>query len=208
MSKYGRLLMFDGPDGVGKTEQIGLIADSLRNDGHDIHLTRVHGGTPIGELLRDVSLSSVPRTALTDLLISQAIHAELAADIAQRRAAGTTCLVDRSPASMWSYQVCASGLSPQQASPVIESDFALFNPDLVLIYVAELDVLRNRLAGRPGSKRDYFESQPDTYHQKVIDGYIQSAALFGGVLIDASGTKADVYNLGIRKVNKIIAPKY
>ncbi len=199
--------MFDGPDGVGKTEQIGLIADSLRSDGHDIHLTRVHGGTPIGELLRDVSLSSVPRTALTDLLISQAIHAELAADIAARRAAGTTCLVDRSPASMWSYQVCASGLSPEQAKPIIESDFALFDPDLLLIYVARLDVLRSRLAGRPGSKRDYFEGQPDAYHQRVIDGYRQSAELFGGVLIDASGTKRDVFNLGIREVSKVMARK-
>ncbi|HSH55198.1 MAG TPA: hypothetical protein VK983_00055 [Candidatus Limnocylindrales bacterium] len=182
---FGRIIMFDGPDGVGKTEQVRLVEQALREQQYDVYVTRIHGGTPIGEKLREVSLSDTPRTPYTDLYISKAIHAEFAYDLRQRRTAGTICLVDRSPAAMWAYQVKAGGLDPNLALPIIKDSFAMFNADAVLVYEAGLHILKERLALRSDSKRDYFENRADAYHEYVIIGYAETERLFGTTLVSA-----------------------
>jgi dTMP kinase len=184
--------MFDGPDGVGKTRQVELAADRLTKQGESVYVTRAHGGTPVGEKLRLVSLSDTPRRPLTDLLLSRTIHAELAYELHIKRSLGTTCLVDRSPASMLAYQVYGSGLDADIAYPVINNDMQYFDPTLLLIYTADLAVLESRRRHRGGAG-DYFEDKPADYHNRVIAGYAEAAQLYGGIIIDASGSIESVH---------------
>lgn len=183
----GKIIMFDGPDGVGKTTMLTDVAARLKNAGREVYTTRVHGGTPIGEKLREVSLSDTPRSAYTDLFISRAMHAELAGDLQSRRARGALCLVDRSPASMWAYQVRAGGLPADYALPFIKEDFEMFNADLVLVYLASSALLKQRIAGRSRST-DYFENKPDDFIEATLLGYQESEQLFGTKVIEASGS--------------------
>jgi dTMP kinase len=192
--RSGRLIMFDGGDGVGKSEQQKLAAQAVEALGVPVHSSRAHGGTVIGEALRKVSLSpDLPRTAYTDLLLSQTMHAQLAHEINQRRNQGISEFVDRGPGAMWSYQVRASRLSADIARPIIEADFKLFDPDLLIIYTASRAILAARLANRKDKKPDYFEDQPESFHVQVAEGYREVAEMFGGVIIDASGTIEEVH---------------
>lgn len=195
--------MFDGPDGVGKTEQIAMAQAALVKLGYDVYVTRSHGGTPIGESLRAVSLSDMPRTAETDLYLSRAIQAELAHDLKNRRVNNTICLVDRSPLSMWSYQVKGSGVSGDLGMSVIRDGLKALSPDLLIVYTAPVSVLRTRMKARNKQKSDYFESKPDDYFERVIVGYEEASELFGAVAINAEGTREEMH----QKTMEVISHK-
>lgn len=201
----GEVIMFDGPDGVGKTEQIRLAAETLTSEGYDVYTTRVHGGTPFGEKLRDVSLSDTPRTPSTDLYLSHTMHIELAHDLRERKQKGQICLVDRSPATMWSYQVRASGLSEEFAKPVIEKSFELLDPKLLIIYLTSLHILKQRIAGRETAHNDFFENQQDSFHEWTIVGYTEAVKMFHGVTIDASASIDVVHQNTMEHIRKILS---
>ncbi len=48
----GLLITFEGPDKAGKSTQIKLLAERLRNLGYKVTETREPGGTPLGEEIR------------------------------------------------------------------------------------------------------------------------------------------------------------
>ena len=52
----GVFITFEGGEGCGKTTQLKLLADVLRERGHDVVETREPGGTPLGSSLRDLLL--------------------------------------------------------------------------------------------------------------------------------------------------------
>lgn len=199
--------MFDGPDGVGKTSQIQLVADLLTREGYVIHITRVHGGTPFGEKLREVSLSDTPRLPSTDLYLSHTMHIELAHDLHERKNKGEICLVDRSPATMWSYQVRASGLQEDFARPLIEKSFKLLSPDVLVIYLTSLHVLKQRMTERANPKGDYFEDQQDSFKEWTIIGYTEAAKMFDGKVIEASSSMQDVHGQTMKLIRPLL-PKH
>ncbi|WP_375623621.1 MULTISPECIES: dTMP kinase [unclassified Bartonella] len=53
----GYFITFEGGDGVGKTVQISLLAESLSHQGYDVVTTREPGGTPGAEAIRHILLS-------------------------------------------------------------------------------------------------------------------------------------------------------
>jgi hypothetical protein len=53
---------FEGVDGSGKTTQVRLLAERLRSEGRDVVATREPGGTPLGEEVSEVRITSTNRT--------------------------------------------------------------------------------------------------------------------------------------------------
>ena len=47
-----RFITFEGGEGAGKTTQIALLADRLRDAGQTVLVTREPGGTPEAEAIR------------------------------------------------------------------------------------------------------------------------------------------------------------
>lgn len=47
-------IIFEGPDGVGKTTLMNMVNEKLTNDGLDILLTREPGGTSLGSKIRKI----------------------------------------------------------------------------------------------------------------------------------------------------------
>ncbi|HVS58901.1 MAG TPA: dTMP kinase [Candidatus Saccharimonadales bacterium] len=201
---HGCVIMLDGPDGVGKSTQVSRLHEALSSRGYTVHVTRSHGGTPIGEALREVSLSKKNRPALTDFYISLAIHAALAEELDAQREAGVISIVDRSPLSIWAYQVYGSGLGKKIAERLLKSDLALFRPELMVVYTATLDVLKSRRPELHTGNSDYFENQPEAYFQRTIEGYADAAQRFGATLIDASASKEEVQQATWAAVENIL----
>ncbi|MCE9551961.1 MAG: thymidylate kinase [Planctomycetes bacterium] len=70
---------FDGIDGVGKSTQIGLFADWLRQAGHDVVTCRDPGGTELGEAVRQILLNdfATPIGRRSEMLLYMASRAQL-----------------------------------------------------------------------------------------------------------------------------------
>ena len=52
----GLFVTFEGGDASGKTTQIGLLADWLKEQGKTVVVTREPGGSDLGNELRDIVL--------------------------------------------------------------------------------------------------------------------------------------------------------
>ena len=170
--KRGLAIAFDGPDGVGKSTQLELTAAWLRSLGHTVHLTRSNGGTPIGEALREASLSNNPRSAMTDMYITLAMGQALAEDLEQRIAEGQICLIDRSPLTHLAYNTFASQLPDKvKGFEAAKLMFRAWNIDILLFFEAPQTVLDQRRKARTDKPLDYYEKQASDYHQRVREGY-------------------------------------
>lgn len=166
----GQIIVIDGPDGVGKTTQIHLLAAYLAERGKNVHVTRASGGTPIGEELRKASLSLHPRRPETDVYISLAMHTELGYDIQARKASGEIVLVDRSPLAILGYNLGGSQLEDEgMAFDACESLLKLWGIDIFVYMDTAQRVIDERRHLRGNT--DYFENQDSSYHHRVREGY-------------------------------------
>jgi dTMP kinase len=207
MSKHpnGKLFMFDGPDGVGKTTQLELATTVLEERGHDVYVTRINGGPPINEAFRNILLSDIPRHPMTEHLVFMAMHNQHREDLRPRLEAGQIVLMDRSPLSDWAYQVHGGILKNEKAKANIKRSMALFNPDLLICYQAALATLKAHLQRRDnGAKTDYFESKPDDFHIRVIDGYAEASQIFSASVINVSGTIDEIHEQTMALIDKAL----
>jgi dTMP kinase len=207
LSTVGRIIMIDGPDGVGKTTQLALLAEHLRQRGYNVYSNRINGGTAMGEALRQVYLDPhLPRPPETDLYIILAMHAALASELLQRRQAGEICLVDRSPLSILAYQVYGSGLDKEVGLAATRNSLKLFDADLIICYEAPLDVLRaHREQRHKSTNNNYFENQLPDYVERVIAGYQEATRLFDGLqTVDTSRSIPDVQTATLKLIEPIL----
>jgi dTMP kinase len=204
---HGRLIMFDGPDGVGKTTQLELATADLAEQGHDVYVTRINGGTPIGEAFREILLSDIPREPMTEHLVFMAMHNQLRTELRPRLDQGQVVLMDRSPLSDWAYQVYGGSLDNEEAKTNIKRSMALFHPDLLICYQASLPLLRAHLQRRDnGAKTDYFKSKPDDFHLRVIEGYAEASTIFDAEVIAATDTIDEVHQRTMAAIAKVLKP--
>src|SRR5438270_2506303 len=101
----GSIIIFDGIDGVGKSTQLKLAEEVLTQNGWSTKTARNLGGTPIGEELRKVIKSDIPRPPETNLYISAAIQEALIQSMAEDRQQGKLILMDRGPLSLAAYEI-------------------------------------------------------------------------------------------------------
>lgn len=201
-----RLVMFDGPDGIGKTTQIDWALQELEAANQRVFVTRIHGGTDFGEGLRKVTLDKdIARTPLAEHYVYMGMHAQHRAEW-QDLVAGTVILLDRSPLSDWSYQIVASGLKSEEAKANIKHSMTLFKPDLIICYKASAAVLRERMLNRPESeKRAYYKEKPAEYHEAVACGYEEAAKIFGATVIDANQSIDSVHSETMKQIQNALS---
>ena len=195
MSKSGRIFVFDGPDGVGKTTQIELTKEFLESEGHEVFVIRASGGTAIGQKLREVSLSDTERPPEVDVYISLAMHTAVGKEIQKQKAAGKICLVDRSPMAVIAYNLHGSQLADEKlAINAFNTLMELWSPDAIFYINAGQDIVEERREDRQKAS-DYFEKQGHQYHMRVRTGYEHAIQLlqkssFASSLISIDGSPA------------------
>jgi dTMP kinase len=180
-----RVIMFDGPDGVGKSTQLEKTKDWLQNQGRTVIGTRLSGGTEIGEALRTISLNpAFKRPAITDMYLMLAMYSAVADSIrSDNNPDDTIYLIDRSPLSIIAYQVYGSGLSAELAAKAVTDSLKDLRPDLIICYEADTKKINEQLASRHNASNDYFENQPTDYAERVIEGYRAAAQEYGASII-------------------------
>lgn len=178
---HGRLIVFEGTDGTGKSTQLKLLGQDLEARGYPVILTREPTEGPLGRKIRELYRSRHQYSREEELELFIADRREhVTKTLLPGLAAGKIILCDRYYFSTAAYQG-ALGLSPDMI--LKQHDFAP-EPDLVLLFEAPLDVSLTRIIAGRGETPNNFE-QPE-FLRKV-------AAIFSAInrpyfhKIDASG---------------------
>ncbi len=114
----GRLIVLEGPDGVGKTTQAARLVDRLRAECPERSIVplREPGGTPLGDALRRILLDPAWEIGPeTEALLFLASRAQLVRDVIHPHVrAGALVVLDRFFLSTYAYQIGGHGL-PEDA---------------------------------------------------------------------------------------------
>ena len=179
----GKLITFEGIEGVGKSTQINLVLDWLKTKGFSTKLLREPGSTIFGEKIRELLLSKDSDiSAHTELLLMFAARSEMIKEhLIDSREDFILC--DRYYHASIAYQGFGRKLSLDLINVLING-VNCPTPDLTIIY--DLDV-------KAGFKRktndviDRIESSGINFFEDVRKGYQQLAKERSEVeIVDAS----------------------
>ncbi|MCA9285128.1 MAG: dTMP kinase [Phycisphaerales bacterium] len=168
----GRFLVFDGPDGSGKTTQFRWFAEFCRTNGETVTDVREPGGTAIGEQIRDILLdtANADMSVRCEMLLYMASRAQLVEQrIRPALERGEIVLADRFISSTLAYQGTAGGLSVEEILAVGRVAVGGLEPDLVVVF----DVDERTAARRMGMLLDRMERKGAEFHRRVREGYLQ-----------------------------------
>jgi dTMP kinase len=166
----GLFITFEGLDGCGKSTQMELLADGLRERGYVVLVTREPGGTPLGESIRRLLLDPVHRgmSARAEALLYAAARAHLVQRVIRPALDdGQVVLCDRYLDSSLAYQGYGRSLGTDDIMTLnVWATECLF-PDLTLFLDLD-DVFRSsRVAAVP----DRLEAEDDDFHRRVGEGF-------------------------------------
>lgn len=202
----GTFVVLEGGDGSGKSTQARILAGRLREEGHDVVLTREPGGTEIGERLRELVLAHGqgavdPHTEALIYAASRAAHAHQLIGPALERGGVVVC--DRYIDSSAAYQGAGRGLGEDAVRELSRWATADLLPDLTVVLAVPLADARERAGARGDADR--LEAEPDSFHARVNDSFARLAESPGGgrVAVDGTGSVDDV----ARRVWDAVAPR-
>lgn len=173
----GRFITLEGGEGAGKSTQLALLADLLRDRGLSVVTTREPGGSPgaerIRELLLDPEADWDPPTEALLHFAARADHYTTLIAPALRR--GDWVISDRFADSTRAYQGYGRGLDAAAIETLYELTLGDFRPDLTLILDIDVNRGAERLAQRAGDP-DRYERMDQAFHQRLRDGFLDIAA--------------------------------
>ena len=182
-SMKGLFITFEGNEGSGKTTQILLLAERLRELGHKVRTIREPGGTPIGEEVRHTLKHSKQNEAMTaeaELLLMNASRAQLVREVIRPAlAAGEIVVSDRFYDSTTAYQGYGRQLDLKMVKAVIDFAVSDTKPDLTLLFVVPPETSEARLRSRQVTLpfvRDRIEEADHSFFDRVAKGYEAIAA--------------------------------
>lgn len=181
-------ISLEGPDGVGKTTQVALLAERLTAHGVDVLVCREPGGTGLGERIRALVLDHADFAVgdRAEALLFAAARAQIADEVIRPAlAAGRWVLSDRYIDSSVVYQGVARGLGVE---PV--RDLSLFATDGLLPDRTLVLVGADHGVGEP----DRIESEGDGFRRRVAEGFeaVAKADPARLHLVDAVGSPDEV----------------
>jgi dTMP kinase len=171
----GKLIVFEGAEGAGKTTQIRILAERLTKAGVSCVGVREPGGTPVGDDIRDIVLHQDEElTAATEALLFMASRAELIArQIVPSLEKLDVVLVDRFFLSTYAYQIVGRGLPEAEVRAANRLATAGLVPDLTLLLDVHVSHGLDRADAR--GKRDRIERSGNDFHERVGNAFRQFA---------------------------------
>ncbi len=206
-----KFIVFDGPDGCGKTTQLRALIKRLEDANIPVRRLREPGGTPIGEQIRELLLSTKSEMNVhCEMLLYMASRAQLVHEqITPALAAGQCVLSDRFASSTLAYQGGGGGMNLDDIAAVAKIAVGNHWPDLTIIFDLDTDAAMARInplwsartggtAGDPGqtalfqgnTTKDRIEQRARDYFQRVRENYLWQAKQWPDRyrLVDASKT--------------------
>ncbi len=218
----GKFLVFDGPDGCGKSTQSRLLADRLSKSGGRVVVCRDPGGTVIGDRIRSVLLDHDLSTmdVNCETLLFMASRAQLVSEVVRPALTrGDTVVCDRFITSTCAYQG-AAGLDPARVIEV--APFAIGDcwPDVSIILDVDVDEGFERIgrkAHHAGKRRkksageatlfddglpDAMEARSADFHRRVRRLFLKVHMYYPRPVVTVDG-RGDVETVAVGVVEAI-----
>lgn len=171
--KQGLFITFEGADGCGKTTQMELLAEYLKNNGKEVLLTREPGGKGLGEKVREILLNYdgevsdrcesflflADRAQNIDIIVNPAVEE------------GKIVLCDRHIDSTVAYQGYGRGLDIERINMLNNLATNGRKPDLTFVFDIDVETSMKRV----GKEKDRMESAGIDFHNRVRKGYLELA---------------------------------
>jgi dTMP kinase len=199
-------LSIEGPDGSGKTTQARLLADHLRQAGHDVLLAREPGGTRVGDQIRQVlfSLDNKGMSPESEFLLFSASRAQLVREVLRPHLQrGGMVVCDRFADSSLAYQGYGHGLELEMVLAVTQLATGGLRPDLtVLLDLPAEDGLARRKQGGRWNRLDDYDLE---FHQRVRQAFLGLAAAESTrwVTVDGRPAVEEVQ----REIQRVVDPR-
>lgn len=177
----------DGGDGTGKSTQIDLLCQWLRQQGRQVVACRDPGSTPLGEVIREVLLHrhDLAIARQSEMLLYMAARAQLVAELIRPALqAGKIVVADRYLLANVAYQGYGGGLDVQTVWEVGRVATGGLLPGLTIVLDLPPEVAATRINRAP----DRMEMQGLEFHARVREGFLTEARRQPGriVVVDAS----------------------
>lgn len=168
----GRFVTIEGGEGAGKSTQVRLLAERLRECGIDVLVTREPGGTEGAETIRGLIVDGSPDRwrPLAELYLFLAAREDhLHRAIVPALAAGSWVVSDRFADSSRVYQGIAGELGLELVDMLQAPLLGAHRPDLTVVLDLPVAAGLARCAARGGAAR--FEAKGSAYHERVRAGF-------------------------------------
>jgi dTMP kinase len=190
----GRLITFEGGEGAGKSTQVSILVERLRNAGRHAIATREPGGSPAAEDIRETLLSGKVKQFgpfAEALLFSIARQDHIDTVISDALARGQWVVCDRFLDSTRAYQGATGGVPAPVISALERLTLHGVMPNLTIVLDIPVEEGLARMARRRGAP-DRFESQDISQHERIRKAFLDIAEEESGrcVVIDARKPEA------------------
>ncbi|MCB4379509.1 dTMP kinase [Synechococcus sp. MU1644] len=191
MTSKGHFITFEGIDGSGKSTQARMLADRLRDEGHDVVLTREPGGSPGAEEIRALVLQGDPDrwSAETELLLFTAARRDHMERLIQPAIdAGQIVICDRFADSTRMYQGLSRG-DLRSKVDVLHDLMIAREPDLTILIDMDPTQGLARAKGRQGVE-ERFEDFGADLQKKMRAGFLALADEYADRFRTIDGARA------------------
>ena len=180
-----KLITFEGIDGVGKTTQIDLFLEKLRNTKLEHILFREPGGTIFSEKIRDILLdNSNDISSLSETLLFLAARSDLVNKKIKPNLKNDYYIIcDRFLDSTLAYQSFGRGIDLNLVKSITNEAVDGLIPSTTFLLDCNIDTCLSRI-----DKKDRMESEGKEFLIKVKNGFLELAKLNRNryVIVDAN----------------------
>ena len=169
--KKGLFITVEGIDGCGKSTQLNLISEYLKEKGYEVIFTREPGCTGLGEKIRHLLLDYEGEVANQCeaflFLADRAQNIDVIVKPAVRE--GKIVLCDRHIDSTIAYQGYARGGNIEELQKLNTLATGGYKPDLTFVFDISVETSLKRVE----DKKDRMESENKEFFEKVRQGFLK-----------------------------------
>ncbi len=202
----GKFITFEGGEGVGKSTQVKLLAEKLRELGHKVFVTREPGGAELGEKIRSLLKTSTQVDPICELLLIFAARRDHFVKLIVPHLENNEIVIcDRFYDSSLVYQGILKNVQIERIMELKQMTLGYFEPDLTIILDMDVEKSRRRLAER-SLIADEYDSMNAEKHELVRQGFKKISEIFSfrTALINAGGSEINVFSKVFNEVEKRI----
>ena len=172
----GTLIVFEGAEGAGKTTQLRMLAEKLRERELEVMTLREPGGTPLGDSIRSILLDPaqhiLPEAEALLFMASRAQIVRTEIDPALGR--GVVVLMDRFFLSTYAYQIDGRGLDEESIRKANAIATGGLVPHLTVVLAIPATEGLARASERSG--HDRIEGSGAEFHSRVEGAFERFAS--------------------------------
>lgn len=171
-------ITLEGPEGSGKSTQLPILAEWLREQGYNVYTTREPGGTLISDQIRTIlhdleNTAMHPRTEILLYLASRSQHVEEV--IRPLLEKDTIVLCDRYADSTLAYQGYGHGVDIPTLKKLLDFSTGGLYPDLTILLDLNVEVGLERRK-QSGGEWNRLDAYALAFHKRVREGYLTLVA--------------------------------